>query len=121
MLNSGEVIAGDIAQAQFTAVGHSVGTAQRLEAAALRPEFALLPTARLVEDATRLGSVEDIAVKGADAPVSADSSSGSDLRTVGRQRGRCWEASRAGLAANRDRRAAAPRRDRVTPVRARVV
>ena len=73
-LNSGEVIAGEIGSGpgRYTAVGHPVGMAQRMEAAA-PPGGVLcsLSTARLVEDATRLGSVEDVAVKGADASVPA--------------------------------------------------
>jgi adenylate cyclase len=73
-LNSGEVIAGSIGSGpgRYTAVGHSVGMAQRMEAAA-PPGGVLcsLSTARLVEGAARLGPVEDVAVKGADMPVSA--------------------------------------------------
>ena len=57
-LNSGEVIAGEIGSGpgRYTAVGHPVGMAQRMEAAA-PPGGVLcsLSTARLVEDATRLG------------------------------------------------------------------
>jgi adenylate cyclase len=73
-LNSGDVIVGEIGSGpgRYTAIGHPVGMAQRLEAAA--PGGGVLcsiSTARLVEDATRLGTVEDIAVKGADAPVPA--------------------------------------------------
>jgi adenylate cyclase len=73
-LNSGEVIVGEIGSGpgRYTAIGHPVGMAQRMEAAA-PPGGVLcsLSTARLVEDAARLGSVEDIAIKGADAPVAA--------------------------------------------------
>jgi adenylate cyclase len=73
-LNSGEVIAGEIGSGpgRYTAVGHPVGMAQRMEAAA-PPGGVLcsLSTARLVEDATRLGSIEDVAVKDADACVPA--------------------------------------------------
>jgi adenylate cyclase len=73
-LNSGEVIAGEIGSGpgRYTAIGQAVGMAQRMEAAA-PPGGVLcsLFTARLVQDATRLGSVEEIAVKGADAPVPA--------------------------------------------------
>ncbi len=73
-LNSGDVIVGEIGSGpgRYTAVGHPVGMAQRMEAAA-PPDGVLcsLSTARLVEDATRLGSVEDVAVKGVDAPVPA--------------------------------------------------
>ncbi|MEB4212080.1 AAA family ATPase [Mycobacterium sp. 94-17] len=71
-LNSGEVIAGEIGSGpgRYTVVGHPVGMAQRMEAAA--PAGGVLcsqSTARLVEYATRLGSVEEIHVKGAAAPV----------------------------------------------------
>ncbi len=73
-LNSGEVIAGEIGSGHrtYTAVGHPVGMAQRMESTA-PPGGVLcsLSTARLVEDATRLGSVESVAVKGAEAPVPA--------------------------------------------------
>jgi adenylate cyclase len=73
-LNSGEVIVGEIGSGpgRYTAIGHPVGMAQRMEAAA-SPGGVLcsLSTARLVEDATRLAKVEDVAVKGGDEPVSA--------------------------------------------------
>ncbi len=73
-LNSGDVIVGEIGSGpgRYTAIGHSVGMAQRMETAA-PPGGVLcsLSTARLVEDAARLGSVEDVAIKGADAPVAA--------------------------------------------------
>jgi adenylate cyclase len=73
-LNSGEVIAGEIGSGpgRYTAVGHPVGMAQRMEAGA--PPHGVLcssSTARLVEDATRLGPAETIAVKGMDRPVQA--------------------------------------------------
>ena len=57
-LNSGEVIAGEIGSGpgRYTAVGHPVGMAQRMEAAApAGGVLCSLSTARLVEDATRLG------------------------------------------------------------------
>jgi adenylate cyclase len=73
-LNSGDVIVGEIGSGpgRYTAVGHPVGMAQRMEAAA-PPGGVLcsLSTAGLVEGATRLGPVEDIPVKGTDAPVPA--------------------------------------------------
>ena len=73
-LNSGEVIAGEIGSGpgRYTAVGQPVGMAQRMEAAA--PPGGVLcsvSTARLVEDAARLGSVEGVDIKGADAPAPA--------------------------------------------------
>jgi adenylate cyclase len=73
-LNSGQVIAGEIGSGpgRYTAVGHPVGMAQRMEAAApAGGVLCSLSTARLVEDAVRLGPIEDVVIKGADAPVSA--------------------------------------------------
>src|SRR5262245_2699975 len=91
-LNSGEVIAGEIGSGpgRYTAVGHPVGMAQRMEAAA-PPGGVLcsLSTAGLIEDATRLGSVEQVAVKGTDAPVPARQllSVESDRLVLGRNEG----------------------------------
>jgi adenylate cyclase len=73
-LNSGEVIAGSIGSGpgRYTAVGHSVGMAQRMEAAApAGGVLCSLSTARLVEGAAQLGLVEEVAIKGADVPVLA--------------------------------------------------
>jgi adenylate cyclase len=73
-LNSGQVIAGEIGSGpgRYTAVGHPVGMAQRMEAAAPAGGVLLsLSTARLVEDAAQLGPSEDVVIKGADTPVSA--------------------------------------------------
>jgi adenylate cyclase len=73
-LNSGHVIVGEIGSGprRYTAVGHPVGMAQRMETAA-PPGGVLcsLSTTRLVEDAVRFGPVEDVAVKGVHAPVPA--------------------------------------------------
>ncbi|KUI27156.1 adenylyl cyclase [Mycobacterium sp. IS-1742] len=73
-LNSGEVIAGQIGTGpgRYTAVGHPVGMAQRMEAAA-PPDGVLCSssTARLVGEAARLGPVRQVAVKGSDVPVPA--------------------------------------------------
>jgi adenylate cyclase len=91
-LNSGEVIAGEIGSGpgRYTAVGHAVGMAQRIEAAA-PPDGVLcsLSTARLVEYATRLGAVDSVAVKGADASVPARQlvAVESDRMVVGRNEG----------------------------------
>lgn len=91
-LNSGEVIAGEIGsgQGRYTAVGHPVGMAQRMEAAA-PPGGVMcsLSTARLVEDAARLGPVEDVFVKGTDAPVPARQllAMESERMVLGRQEG----------------------------------
>ncbi len=73
-VNSGEVIVGEIGSGpgRYTAIGHAVGIAQRMEAAA--PPDAVLcsaTTARLVEHAARLGPVRSVCVKGADDPVEA--------------------------------------------------
>jgi adenylate cyclase len=91
-LNSGEVIAGSIGSGpgRYTAVGHSVGMAQRMEAAApAGGVLCSLSTARLVEDVARLGPVEEVAVKGADMPVSARRllALGSGRTVVGRNEG----------------------------------
>jgi adenylate cyclase len=70
-VNSGEVVAGEIGAA-YTAVGHPVGMAQRMEAAA--PPGGVLcaqTTAALVEHATRLAPVEEVTIKGSDVPVEA--------------------------------------------------
>ncbi|HZA09782.1 ATP-binding protein [Mycobacterium sp.] len=66
-LNSGEVVAGEIGRGpgRYTAVGHSVGMAQRMEAAA--PPGTVLcseSTARLVEGRAQLGPTNSVAVKG---------------------------------------------------------
>ncbi|HTI77616.1 MAG TPA: adenylate/guanylate cyclase domain-containing protein [Mycobacterium sp.] len=71
-LNSGDVIVGEIGSGpgRYTAVGHPVGMAQRMEAAApAGGVLCSLSTASLVEGAARLGSVEGVAVKGTDEPV----------------------------------------------------
>lgn len=71
-LNSGEVIAGGIGRGpgRYTAVGHPVGMAQRMEAAA-RPGTVLCTesTARLVEGSVALGPPKNIDVKGENEPV----------------------------------------------------
>ena len=71
-LNSGEVIAGDLgsATAGYTVTGHTVGMAQRMEAAAGPGEvLCSASTAHLVEHSARLGPWNDAVVKGFDAPV----------------------------------------------------
>ena len=73
-LNSGKTIVGETGsgQGRYSAVGQVAGMAQRMEAAARAGEvLCSLSTARLVEDATRLGPVEHVAVKGAEARVPA--------------------------------------------------
>jgi adenylate cyclase len=73
-LNSGEVIAGEIGSGawSYTAVGHQVGMAQRMESAA-PPGGVMLgeSTARLVAHATKLGEPQKVRVKGSDEPVVA--------------------------------------------------
>lgn len=73
-LNSGVVIAGDIGTGpgRYTAVGHPVGMAQRMEAAA--PAGGVLcshVTAALVEGVASLGPVEEILINDEDKPVLA--------------------------------------------------
>ncbi len=70
-LNSGQVIAGEIALG-YAATGETVGLAQRMESAA-QPGGILLSesTARLVEHAAVLGEPEWVRIKGADNPVPA--------------------------------------------------
>jgi adenylate cyclase len=73
-LNSGQVIAGSIGSGagQYTAVGHPVGMAQRMESAAPADGvLCSLSTARLVDGAAHLGPVEEVAIKGTDVPVPA--------------------------------------------------
>jgi adenylate cyclase len=73
-LNSGQVITGSMGTGvgQYTAVGHPVGMAQRMESAA-PPSGVLcsLSTARLVDGAAHLAPVEAVAIKGSDVPVPA--------------------------------------------------
>lgn len=73
-LNSGEVITGDIGvgPGAYTAFGHTVGMAQRMEAAA-DPGSVLCAesTTLLVEHAVRLGQNERVAIKGSQERVPA--------------------------------------------------
>jgi adenylate cyclase len=91
-VNSGDVVAGEIGSGpgRYTAVGHPVGIAQRMEAGA--PPGGVLcsmSTASLVEGSVRLGAVEEIAVKGADGPMPARRllAIESDRMVVGRNEG----------------------------------
>jgi adenylate cyclase len=91
-INSGEVIAGDIGSVSrsYTAIGHTVGMAQRMEAAADPGEvLCSAATARLVEHCARLGPADRVAVKGADEPVLARRLEGieSDRQVMGRDDG----------------------------------
>jgi adenylate cyclase len=73
-LNSGEVIAGEVGSnpLSYTAVGHQVGMAQRMESLA-PPGGVMLSesTARLVADVAVLGEPEGVHIKGADEVVQA--------------------------------------------------
>lgn len=71
-LNTGEVIVGEIGAGprSYTAVGHAVGMAQRMESAARAGTvLCSLATAALVERSVRLGRVVHVDIKGADRPV----------------------------------------------------
>ncbi|MBI3217099.1 MAG: AAA family ATPase [Mycobacterium sp.] len=73
-VNSGEVVAGEVGEGpgRYTAVGHPVGMAQRMEAAA--PPGGVMcaeSTAQLVERSAILGPPEWVAVKGTREPVAA--------------------------------------------------
>src|SRR5690242_1465507 len=73
-LNSGDVIAGEIGSGvgRYTAVGHPVGLAQRMESAApAGGVMCSLNTARLVDDSARLRPAQHVTVKGFDQPVAA--------------------------------------------------
>jgi adenylate cyclase len=73
-LNSGEVIAGEVGTSpwSYTAVGHQVGMAQRMESVAA-PGGVMLSesTTRLVGEVAVLGDPETVHIKGADEPVRA--------------------------------------------------
>jgi class 3 adenylate cyclase len=73
-LNSGQVIAGEIASGPFgyTTIGEHVGMAQRMESVA-PPGGVMLSasTARLVDGFAALGEPEVVRIKGADQPVPA--------------------------------------------------
>jgi adenylate cyclase len=91
-INSGEVIAGDIGSVpgSYTAIGHTVGMAQRMEAAAdPGGVMCTAATARLVEHCALFGSAGLVAVKGADEPVLARRLEGidSDRLVMGRDDG----------------------------------
>ncbi len=73
-LNSGEVIAGEVASRPmgYTAIGEHVGLAQRMESVAA-PGGVMLSesTARLVQHAAVLGEPETVRIKGSEDPVAA--------------------------------------------------
>ena len=73
-LNSGEVIAGQVGggPGSYTIIGHPVGMAQRMEAAAeAGGVLCSESTARLIEDSAVLGHSEWVTVKGESEPVRA--------------------------------------------------
>lgn len=73
-VNSGEVIVGEIGAGPgtYTAFGHPVGMAQRMEAAAdPGGVMCTASTARLIEHSAVLGPVEWVTIKGASEPVPA--------------------------------------------------
>ncbi|OMC33967.1 adenylyl cyclase [Mycobacterium sp. GA-1841] len=71
-LNSGDVVAGQIGSGGYTAVGHPVGLAQRMESVApAGGVMCSVSTARLVEDAAGLGPKKYVTVKGFEEPVPA--------------------------------------------------
>jgi|SRR5689334_9780539 len=69
-INSGEVVAGEIGEGDYTAVGHTVGLAQRMEALA-EPGKAYLTesTAELAHGFMRLEDLGRFEIKGASHPV----------------------------------------------------
>ena len=91
-LNSGEVIAGQIdgSPGSYTVIGHPVGMAQRMEAAA-EPGGVLCTesTARLIEESAVLGPTQWVTVKGDREPVRARPlvSVESDRTMLGRDEG----------------------------------
>ena len=99
-LNSGEVIAGEVASRAmgYTAVGEHVGLAQRMESVA-PPGGVMLSdsTARLVQHAAVMAEPETVRIKGSDEPVTAHRLFGMESRhaAIGRSEsrlvGRRWE------------------------------
>jgi adenylate cyclase len=86
-LNSGEVVAarlGDAASTEYTAVGHTVGLAQRMEALA-EPGCAYLSehTAKLVSGQFRLRDLGPVPVRGASEPVRVFALDGAGPRRQG--------------------------------------
>ena len=85
-LNSGEVVVagiGDDGRMDYTALGHTVGLTQRMEALA-EPDEAFLTehTARLVENDFRLRDLRLVEVKGASEPVGVFALEGRRRRTA---------------------------------------
>ncbi|HUR73203.1 MAG TPA: adenylate/guanylate cyclase domain-containing protein [Sporichthya sp.] len=89
-LNSGEVVAGSVGEA-FTAVGHTVGLAQRMESAATPGSVCMSEyTAALVGREFRLRDLGPTAVKGSSVPVrvfALDGAVGGSSRAARRRSG----------------------------------
>jgi class 3 adenylate cyclase/tetratricopeptide (TPR) repeat protein len=83
-INSGEVVAGAIGEGSYTAIGHTVGLAQRMEALA-EPGKAYLTehTAELARGYLDLRDLGEFEIKGASRPVQVF-----ELEGVGQARGR---------------------------------
>jgi class 3 adenylate cyclase/tetratricopeptide (TPR) repeat protein len=83
-INSGEVVAGAIGEGSYTAIGHTVGLAQRMEALA-EPGKAYLTegTAELARGYLDLRDLGEFEIKGASEPVGVF-----ELAGVGQARGR---------------------------------
>ncbi|HEU4705936.1 MAG TPA: adenylate/guanylate cyclase domain-containing protein [Solirubrobacterales bacterium] len=83
-INSGEVVAGAIGEGSYTAIGHTVGLAQRMEALA-EPGKAYLTehTAELARGYLDLDDLGEFEIKGASRPVEVF-----ELAGVGQARGR---------------------------------
>lgn len=83
-INSGEVVAGAIGESSYTAIGHTVGLAQRMEALA-EPGRAYLTenTAELARGYLDLRDLGEFEIKGASRPVGVF-----ELRGVGQARSR---------------------------------
>jgi len=96
-LNSGQVIAGEIGSASYTAIGEQVGMAQRMESVAA-PGAVLVSesTARLVQNVAVLGEPEQAHIKGGERPVATRRLLGigdhhSRRRGESKLVGRAWE------------------------------
>ncbi|HUR75868.1 MAG TPA: AAA family ATPase, partial [Sporichthya sp.] len=86
-LNSGEVVAGDVGASGFTAVGHTVGLAQRMESLSEPGRVTLSEhTAALVTGAFELRDLGRVGVKGAVAPVGTFELAAPAAHSPGRRR-----------------------------------
>jgi class 3 adenylate cyclase len=89
-LNSGEVVAGEVGESGFTAVGHTVGLAQRMESLADLDTVRLSEhTARLLSAGFALRDLGAVAVRGATDPLhtfALDAATGGAHRRAGTAR-----------------------------------